>query len=46
MALKNFFSKNKNSVLIKKLVDSLSLNQQGLNSKDDKMYNFIFNIES
>ena len=27
MALKNFFSKNKNSLLIKKLVDSLSLSQ-------------------
>lgn len=27
MALKNFFSKNKNSVLIKKLVDALNVNQ-------------------
>lgn len=38
MALKNFFSKNKNSILIKKLVDCLSLSQESLTSKDEKMY--------
>lgn len=38
MALKNFFSKNKNSILIKKLEDALAINQESLNSKDDKMY--------
>lgn len=37
MALKNFFGKNKNSLLIKKLVDSLNISQECLNSKDDKM---------
>lgn len=38
MALKNFFGKNKNSVLIKKLVDVLTLNQESLNARDEKMY--------
>ena len=37
MALKNFFNKNKNSVPIKRLVDCLCVNQESLNSKDDKM---------
>ena len=38
MALKNFFNKNKNSVLVKKLVNVLSVSQECLNTKDDKMY--------
>lgn len=38
MALKNFFTKNKNSILTKKLIDTLCINQESLNIKDDKMY--------
>jgi hypothetical protein len=37
MALKNYFAKNKNSVLVKKIADLLCISQESLHAQEEKM---------
>lgn len=45
MALKNYFAKNKNNVVLKKMADLLCISQESLHAQEDKMFH-LFDIES
>jgi hypothetical protein len=37
MALKNYFAKNKNQVLVKKIADLLCISQESIHAQEEKM---------